>query len=177
MSWLFLFLLLSRFFFSLVFRSLIMMYLVWVSLGLSCLAFTVLVCTSIDSCFLSNLGSLQPSYRVLSHPHLLDPLYGALMAPHHSPARIEIKPPPRPYPHPTTPTFADRWGWCLVGVKQLLSDSFLACWADPSPVLWVEPAGFYEGFIFSCLSIGVSGLLASLAPSLRYMRQTNRQDR
>lgn len=99
--------------FSIVFRSSIVMCPDMGFFGLSCLAFTWFLYTSIGLCLLSDLRSFQPLYLwALFWPHLLYPLSGALMAPHPSPARMEVK-----APHLT---FTTRWQWCLAGVKAII---------------------------------------------------------
>lgn len=66
---------------------------------------------------------------------------------------------------------------CLAVVQQLLSKVFLPCQAGLFFILWLERAGIFVLFCFVLMSapFGISGLLASLAPSLRYMRQKKKK--
>lgn len=55
--------------------------------------------------------------------------------------------------------------WCLAGVERRLSERTLSCQDSPCLVLWLQRAGLCWG------PFGVSGLLASPAPSLVSVRQ------
>lgn len=56
--------------------------------------------------------------------------------------------------------------------EHLLSKSFLHCWVDPFFILWLKGAASCWHFSFSwSVPIGISGLQASLTPSLEYIQQ------
>lgn len=83
--------------------------LVWISLVCPNLEFTrfLYMYISVGLSVLSNLGSFQSLYHwVFFKPHVLSSLFGILMPPHHSPARIKIETPHLSFP--------GKWGsvWC-----------------------------------------------------------------